>query len=299
MKILNFGSLNLDFTYQVDHLVLPGETIASDSFKINLGGKGLNQSIALAHAGAEVYHAGKIGKDGTALRAFLERNNVNTGFIANSESSTGHAIIQVDASGQNSIILYSGANRTMTFEFIHSIISEFEQGDVLLLQNEVNALNIIMEEAHKKGMKIALNPSPCDDSILKLPLHYVKWFFINEIEGWMLTGKHSPEDIVSEMLSRYPNSVIILTLGEKGVLYGDKLNRYVHPAYNVCAADTTGAGDTFTGYFLSGLLNNQSIPIALKYASAAAAIAVSSKGAAEAIPRLQQVQEFLSMRENK
>lgn len=293
MKILNFGSLNLDFTYQVNRIALPGETISSHSFSANLGGKGLNQSVALAKAGAEVYHAGKIGNDGFALRDYLRENKVNTKFVHECESCTGHAVIQVDDSGQNSIIIYGGANITMDDDFISSVIREFNAGDIILLQNEINALDKIMEQAHRIGMHIAFNPSPCSADITKLPLHYVKWFFINEIEGRELTSQQSPEEIASKMLRLYPDCSVILTLGEKGALYCDKAYTCTQNAFNVRAVDTTAAGDTFTGYFLAGLLNNRAIPDILKSASAASALTVSSKGAAESIPDLQKVLEFL------
>ena len=296
MKILNFGSLNLDFTYQVERFVRPGETIASAALKTNLGGKGLNQSVALAHAGAEIYHAGKIGEDGEVLRDFLKNNGVDVRFIRHCEGRTGHAVIQVDESGQNSIILFGGANQTVTEEFISEVISYFELGDVLLLQNEINALPQIMSAAYKKGLHIALNPSPCNAIINDLPLEYVKWFFINETEGNALTGKHEPEEIVTELLTRYPNSAVILTLGEKGVLYGNGDTRISRAVYNVMPVDTTGAGDTFTGYFLAGVTRGQDVREALKYATAASALAISSSGAAEAIPRFEAVRAFLRER---
>ena len=184
MKILNFGSLNVDYVYKLPHIVAKGETISSRSLNIYPGGKGLNQSIALGRAGAEVYHAGAIGEDGKFLVDFLESAGVNTKFIKiHSDIKSGHAIIQNDADGDNCIILYGGANQAITREQIDRTLEEFESGDYLILQNEINELNYIVEKAHQIGMQIVLNPSPMDEKITALPLEYIDYFLLNEIEA--------------------------------------------------------------------------------------------------------------------
>lgn len=170
MKVLNFGSLNIDFVYRLEHIAHPGETISSYNLEIFPGGKGLNQSVALARAGADVYHAGMIGEDGEFLRDICRKSGVNTDNIKQIEIRTGNAIIQVADSGDNCIVLYPGANREITTDFIDSVLSVFGKDDVLLLQNEINLVDYLIDASKKKGMKVILNPSPFDDSpiIIKL-----------------------------------------------------------------------------------------------------------------------------------
>lgn len=296
MRIVNFGSLNLDFAYRVKHLVLPGETISSSEYHINCGGKGLNQSVALARAGAEVCHVGKIGTDGHMLKDFLDNEQVDTQHILVTEERTGHAIIQVDDAGNNSIILYGGANQAITADWDAAVLDHFCKGDILLLQNEVSGLAEIMEKARRKGMLIAFNPSPCDDSITQLPLSSVRWLFINETEGQQLSGKSKPQDILNTLRNTYPESAVILTLGKRGVLYKDGDQQLSHPIFETTVADTTAAGDTFTGYFLAGWAGGFPIREILRQASAAAALAVSENGAASSIPTRERVEAFLRSR---
>ena len=289
MKVLNFGSLNIDYVYKVDHFVRPGETILSDNISVFCGGKGLNQSIALAKAGAYVYHAGKVGHDGSLLINQLKECGVNTDYIQCHSGRSGHAIVQVDKRGQNCIILHGGANQTMTREYIDSVLENFDEGDIILLQNEINMLDYIINKAYKKGMKIALNPSPIDSFIIELNLKYISWLILNEIEGKEITGQSESHTIVDTLLKRYSNLTVVLTLGKKGVLYKSKEETYMHSAYNVPVVDTTGAGDTFTGYFLAGISNNLTVKEILKLASIASSIAVSRNGASDSIPFKQEV----------
>ena len=253
MKLLNLGSLNIDDVYQMDHFVKPGETQTSLSYSKFCGGKGLNQSIALAKAGGKVFHAGKIGDDGIFLKEKLESAGVDTSLIEISEAPTGRAIIQVNKEGENSIILNSGANRTFTADYIKRVLETFNPGDILLLQNEINMIKEIVETAAGMGLEIALNPAPMDDRILELPLKEIGIFILNEIEGEGLTGKHEPEEIISEMARKFPSAEVFLTLGSKGVLYNGKSGRFSVPTKKVTPVDTTAAGDTFTGYLLTGL----------------------------------------------
>lgn len=231
MKVLNFGSLNIDYVYKVEHFVSPGETILSNDFEIFCGGKGLNQSIALKKAGVDVYHAGKVGDNSDLLLNRLREFGVNTDFIQRESGPTGHAIIQLDKTGQNCIILHGGANQTMTKEFIDSVIDNFSKGDIILLQNEINLLDYIIEKAHKKGMRIALNPSPINESIEKLDLSPVTWLLLNEVEGKALSGCREDVEIAAELNRRYPDTEIILTLGSEGVLYSSRGKTLSHRAY--------------------------------------------------------------------
>ena len=182
MKILNFGSCNIDFVYKLDHIVTIGETETSNSMQVFPGGKGLNQSVALAKAGMEVYHAGCIGTDGEMLTDVLESNGVDISNIKKVAEKTGHAIIQVSSKGDNSIFLYPGSNAKITEEFVDEVLDKFQKGDMLLLQNEINKIDYIIEKAYKKGMYIIFNPSPYNDEIKNLDFNMLSYIIINEVE---------------------------------------------------------------------------------------------------------------------
>ena len=290
MRILSFGSLNIDNVYQVDHFVQPGETMSSLSLKKHSGGKGLNQSIALARAGAKVHHAGAIGQgDGEFLKAILQDSGVDTTYLLEREDVlTGHAIIQVDKAGENCIILHGGANQTISSKEAEEIISNFDEGDFIVLQNEISSLGDIIEHAHKKGMRIVLNPSPFNEKILELPLQHVEYFILNEIEAAGLTSK-SDDKYLENLAEKFPNAKFVLTLGSQGSCYWDREQSYTQDIYKVKAVDTTGAGDTYTGYFFASLANGKSVPEALDLASKASAIAVTGEGAEPSIPILDKV----------
>ena len=290
MKVLNFGSLNLDYTYRLPHIVAPGETITSLNLEVYPGGKGLNQSVALAKAGADVYHAGQIGEDGMMLKETCESSGVDTIFMKVSETRSGNAIIQVDEDGQNCIILYPGANRQMTKAYIDEVLVHFGEGDVLLLQNEINELPYIVDKAYERKMKIALNPSPLDEQVFQCDLTKISLFLLNEVEGAQLTGKTQEEEILEVMAEKYPEAEIVLTLGGNGSIYC-KGDVKIHQAiFKTDVQDTTGAGDTFTGFFIADYLKNNNPERALRYASMAASIAVSRKGAACSVPMWEEVE---------
>ncbi len=295
MKFLNFGSLNLDFVYDVEHFVRPGETISSAALNTFSGGKGLNQSVALSRAGAQTYHGGCIGKDGQILLDGLRAAGADVSFVRVLKSCrTGHAIIQVDPSGQNCILLFGGANQAVTDVQIEETLSRFGAGDFLLLQNEINGLEQLMEKAAEKGIRIAFNPSPIDRKISQLPLEKVEFFLLNEIEGAALGGGNRPEEILEGLKKRYPKAKIVLTLGKEGALYFDGEKTFFQPIFPVKVMDTTAAGDTFTGYFLEAVSRGLPGDVCLKRAAAASAIAVSRKGASPSIPDGAEVDAFLA-----
>ena len=269
------GSLNIDYVYRVPHFVQPGETISSYGREIFAGGKGLNQSIALARAGAQVIHGGMIGPDGAFLKELLEDSGVDTTHICTLQEASGHTVIQVDEQGQNCIILYAGTNHCVTKAYLDELLKDASAGDFMLIQNEINCLNEAMEIAHKKKMYIAFNPSPISKALFTLPLSSVDWWFCNEIEGAILFGKNQkqkmadqiamdPEKIMQQFQKQYPQSHLILTLGKKGSYYCDKKDILFQPAFEVKAIDTTAAGDTYSGYFLADLAGGKNISDALK-----------------------------------
>ncbi len=289
MKILNFGSLNIDWVYNVDHFVKPGETLSALSVDRFSGGKGLNQSVALAKAGASVFQAGGIGIDGEFLKERLVESNVEVSFVKSFEVPTGNAFIQVDKSGQNCIILFGGANQEITKEYAEEVIKNFEEGDILVLQNEISSLKEIIDLAYEQGMQIVLNPSPMNQKILELNLNKITYFMMNEIEGEAITGANDPDVILDKMMEKYPQSKVVLTLGDKGSRLAEGEKRISFGSYEVKAVDTTSAGDTFTGYFIAGIAEGMEIEKAMERASKAAALAVSVKGASNSIPLPQQV----------
>jgi len=288
-RILNIGSINIDYVYTVPHFVRAGETLSSTSRQIFPGGKGMNQSIALARAGGDVTHAGMIGSDGTYLLDILKDAGVHTGLIAQNSGPTGHTVIQVTPEGENCILLYSGANQELDEAFVDKVLAPFAEGDILILQNEVSCVPYAMKAARAKGMKIAFNPSPFGPEILDYPLHLVDWWLLNEIEGSALTEKNNPHDMLAVMGSMYPDGVVVLTLGEEGVMCRSGGDVFSHGSYPVKVLDTTAAGDTFTGYFISSIARGKGIEEALRLASVAASISVSRQGAAVSIPFWDEV----------
>lgn len=289
MKILNFGSLNVDHVYAVDHFVRPGETLDSIRYSRFCGGKGLNQSIALAHAGAKVYHAGKVGPEGVWLKDRLKKEGVNTAWVTVTDGSSGHAIIQVNREGENSIILHGGANRAITPRDADRVLGEFSAGDYLLLQNEISSIPQIMKRAARMGLRIVLNPTPMTPDVVKYPLDLVSCFILNEIEGEGLTGKKEPGRILTAMMKQYPEAAVVVTLGARGVLYGEGGLTLSVPAVKVKPVDTTAAGDTFIGFFLADMAAGRGVETALQTACRAAAICVTRHGAADSIPRRSEL----------
>ena len=293
MKLLVFGSLNIDHTYQLPHLVREGETLASSAYARNEGGKGFNQAAALAKAGLKVHFAGAIGQGGLYLHEYLKGLSIDTGCIQVLDVPTGHAIIQVDEAGSNSIILYGGANQAITEAQIDQVLSLFGAGDYILLQNEISLGGTILRKAHEKGMQVILNPSPISPELLSWPLDKVDWLILNEIEGADLTGQQSPDAILAALTERFCIPHIVLTLGEKGAMYADAHGQLYQPAIPAHVVDTTAAGDTFTGFFFAAVADGVSPAEALMRASKASSISVTRPGAAASIPALNEVLEAL------
>ncbi len=289
MKILNFGSCNIDFVYSVENIVVPGETLSSNKLDLFAGGKGLNQSIAAARAGAVVYHAGCIGSDGEMLKDVLCESGVNTDYLYTVKGKNGHAVIQVSSQGENSIVLYPGSNFMVTKELVDKVLQNFGKDDILLLQNEISNVPYIISKAYEKGMKIAFNPAPFDEKLKAIDFNKLTYLILNETEAMGFTGKKEPMDSIAYIKDKYPLLTVILTVGKEGCIcsYADKILK--QSAYKVNVVDTTAAGDTFTGYFLSCVCKGMSIEKALKISSAASAVTVSGMGAAPSIPTMNKV----------
>lgn len=292
MKFLNYGSVNIDLVFTVEHVVQPGETLSSSSFFRSAGGKGANQSAALAKAGANVMHAGKIGTDGQFLVDLLSGYGVDTSLIRLYEGATGQALIQLDKHRQNAIVLYGGGNLQITRDEIDESLALFEAGDMLVLQNEIVHTSYLIEEAKKKGMKVCLNTAPFDEKILALPLGLVDILVVNEIEGAALanTAKGATfTEVLDALVKGYPDSEIVLTVGKGGAYYGHKAIRLHESIYDLPVVDTTAAGDTFIGYFLASRSLGHDNQMALGYACKASGLAVSRLGAMGSIPLAGEV----------
>mgnify|MGYP001185697122 CR=1 FL=1 len=290
-RLFNIGSLCTDFVYSVPSLVRAGETLDSSNRQVFPGGKGLNQSIAAAKAGCEVIHIGAVGPDGDMLVECLETHDVQTNDIHRSEVASGHAFIQVDPTGQNAIVIHGGANRHLPRGIWEHALARMTRGDWLLLQNETNAVDEILYAASEAGINIAINLAPADVSVRTLPLQLATLLIVNEAEAQMLSGCTDIEEAFAQLRARYPDTAVVLTLGRQGLQFQD-VNTHQYgrlSAFNVEAVDETAAGDAFVGYFLAQLVAGEALKIALEFASAAGALAVTREGAAPSIPDRSEV----------
>ena len=290
-RIFNFGSVNIDHVYQVPHMTRPGETLASTHYGKGAGGKGFNQSVALARAGASVSHIGCIGADGQWLRELLEAEGVDCTHLHLVGGATGHAIIQVVPSGENTIVLHAGANESAGIGMLNAALKSARPGDWFLCQNETSCVPEALRLAHEAGLKTAYNAAPADLAKSGGALPYVDILIVNETEASALGGVTSSEDSVARIRAKHPRLDVIVTLGAEGALWsGSGLHEQVaSPRCEV--VDTTAAGDTFTGYCLAALLDNRPPSEALVLACQAASRSVTRRGAAESIPRKEELDE--------
>lgn len=293
MKFLVFGSMNIDRVYSLSHLPEKGETLSCQKYEIHVGGKGLNQSVSLSKAGGQVFMAGWIGQDGQFLADFLNSAGVDTSMVKITDGFSGHAVIEVDGDGQNQMVLFPGANREITADYCDKVLEDFEAGDLVLLQYETSQVEYMIKKAHAKGLKVAINPSPFVDVLKTLDYSKVDYLVLNESEGQGIAGEQDIDKVIKKLLEKLDGGAVILTLGGDGAIYADRETCVKVPAFRVTAVDTTGAGDTFTGYCLTALLNGVEPKEALTTASAASALVVQQSGAAETIPERAAVLEFL------
>ena len=290
MKKLVFGSLNIDRTYQVPHFVKPGETMAASRMDLFCGGKGFNQAIAFSRAGDRICFAGAVGEDGEVLVEAMKRDHICLDYLLHVPGTSGHAVIQVDQAGQNCIIILGGANHAVTEDYVDKALSHFSAGDFIMLQNEISNVPYILRRAKEKGMLVAFNPSPFNEEIGACDLTLVDYLLINEVEGAALAHTENEEEILTTLHRQYPKMRVVLTLGKRGVVYLDSDGqRVTHGVYDVPVVDTTAAGDTFTGYFLSEMLRSGDVIRAMELASTASGLCVSRKGASASIPYRDEV----------
>lgn len=303
MRFLSFGSVNHDLVYELDAFVEAGQTVASRGLHRFLGGKGLNQALALARAGMEVALAGAVGQeDLESIKDFLQREGVASEGLWGTDEPTGHAIIQRLPTGENCILIHAGANHRISPAQREQVLDHYDPGDVLLLQNEVNGLQELLVAARKRQMQVVFNPSPLTESLFHLDYGVVDYLICNEGEAQALTEGHlkkqatlnEREAMAEAWLKAYPRLHFVMSLGSEGACYADAQLRCHQAVFEVDVRDTTGAGDCFTAYFLASLARGYEPAEALRRACAAAALAVTRPGTAVAMPQEKELLEFLA-----
>ncbi|MGJ8679847.1 ribokinase [Paraglaciecola sp.] len=294
MAIINIGSVNIDHVYQVEHFVQPGETLASNDYQRLLGGKGANQSIALAKAGADVFHVGKINEHDVSFKQRLIRDGIDCKYLQCTESPSGHAIIQVTPSAENAIVLFGGANQEITAKDIMHALDGAKPSDWILTQNETSNVEEVLTQAKAKGLNVAFNPAPMTEAVKALPHECINLLIVNEVEAEEISGQKTLDETESYFRQHWPNCEVLITMGKAGVRMLKQDKTIDVPAFEVDAVDTTAAGDTFIGYFLSAYSGHSDAKTALIKACAASALAVTKEGAAQSIPTDQEVDRFLA-----
>lgn len=294
MAVINFGSINIDHVYQVAHFVQPGETIASTHYQMLLGGKGANQSIALAKAGTDVKHVGRINSLDAHYKQTMIKQGIDCKYVICGDTPTGHAIIQVTPSGENAIVLFGGANLEISNKDVMYALDSASEGDWVLTQNETSGIEDVLVQAKQNGLKVAFNPAPMTDSVNQLPHDCIDLLIVNEIEAEAISGVSELDEIEAYFRHHWPHAEVLITLGKSGVRMLRENQTINVPAFSVEAVDTTAAGDTFIGFFLSAYTTNSEAKLSLTQACAASALAVTKEGAAQSIPSLDEVEDFIA-----
>lgn len=304
MRLLNFGSINIDYVYRVDHFLQGGETLEACDRTIFMGGKGLNQSVAAVRSGVSIAHCGVLGADGQFLYDFMKEAGIDVRFLKVDENaSTGHTVIQVTPEAENAILYFAGTNHALTREHINEALESFDEGDIVLMQNEVNGIDEILREAKKRNLYTVFNPAPYSPAVLDYPLECVDALIVNETEARGILGENEtdPERLLSGLCKRFNKALVFLTLGRAGMICSlphSPQSFHYFKAYSVNAVDTTGAGDTFVGYALKAIMDYftrediGSFTRLIDEAMLAAAVSVTRRGAVASIPTLKELSEF-------
>ena len=295
-KLVNLGSLCVDYVYSVPNIAREGETVSSLGVEQFPGGKGLNQSISASLAGTRVKHYGSVGPDGKLLLNALQEADVDISGISVSDHNSGQAFIQVDSEGRNAIVIEGGSNRKITKPLIEKALDDLEEGDWLLLQNEINDLDWIIDEGARRGARIALNLAPVDSRIESYPLAKLSLLIVNRVEAQSVAGREQIGGALARSVSALlPETVVLLTEGKEGSILIDPVSQSATKtgSFEIDVVDETAAGDAFVGYFMAGLVENKDFTTSLIEASAAGALAVSRHGAATSIPARRNVEELM------
>ncbi|KCV82521.1 PfkB domain-containing protein [Actibacterium atlanticum] len=284
MAVFNLGSINIDHFYEVAHLPAPGETIAAKTYRTGLGGKGANQSVAAARAGAKVFHGGAVGAGGEWARAALGSFGVDTSNVVKLAEPSGHAVICVDPDAENSIVIVPGANRRLTGADAEAALRFAKVGDVLLLQNETSAQADAARIGREKGLFVIYSAAPFDVRAVQAVLPYIDMLVMNEVEAQQL----------HEALGAAELPQTVITLGARGAVWCKSGSEIAQPGFEVGPIDTTGAGDCFTGALAAAMDRGLPGTDVLRFAVAASALQVTKPGTAAAMPGLEEIQSFLN-----
>ncbi len=286
MAVWTLGSINEDRVYSLPHLPGAGETLAAADHRIGLGGKGANQSVAAARAGAVVHHIGMIGVDGDWAVSRLAGFGVDTRHVGRTDGATGHAMIMVAADGENAIVIHPGANAAQDEAGITAALKAAAPGDIFLLQNETSAQVMAAGVARERGLQVIYSAAPFAVETTQAVLPHVSVLVLNEVEHAQLTAA----------LGRPEGPEVVVTRGARGATWSRPGAGTIHqPAFAVSPVDTTGAGDCFTGTLAAGLNQGLDRTAALRRAAAAAALQVTRAGTADAMPTRAAVDAFLAM----
>jgi len=286
-----FGSINIDYFYALPHLPVPGETLAATTVRAELGGKGANQSVAAARAGARVRHLGAVGPDGARALAGLAGYGVLCEGVQQVETPTGHAVIMVDPLGENAIIIDAGANRAIALAPVLSALEQAALGDILLLQNETAFQVEVARAAMGLGMEVIYSAAPFEVEAVRAVLPFVNTLVVNAVEAaQLLAALNTPfEDL--------PVETVVVTRGSEGASWHARGTPDICvPALPTQVVDTTGAGDCFTGVLAAALSIDASPEDAMHFAAAAAAIQVSRPGTAAAMPARAEIEALINER---
>lgn len=288
MTVFNLGSINIDLVYKVPHFPAPGETLTTLDHQRTLGGKGANQSIALARAGADVRHIGATNPEDEWLRAEMRNAGVDLSAIQDSKLATGHAIVSVSVDGENQILLFPGANHDIDMDLANAGLDQAGEGDWALLQNETNGGGAFVAAARHRGLKLAYSAAPFDAGVTAGLLPHTDLLIVNEGEAEALAA------MLGTPAAEAGIPHLVITRGGDGADYVGAAGSFHQPAFDVDVVDTTGAGDCFFGYFLAEIATGREVPQALRLASGAAALHVTRQGAGAVIPRRAEVEAFLA-----
>ncbi|WP_100157821.1 ribokinase [Proteus columbae] len=302
-KLVILGSVNADHILNVAHFPLPGETISGNQFQMVFGGKGANQAVAAGRCGANISFLACLGNDdiGKKAKAQLITDNIDTNSIELIDDvATGVALIFVNQQGENVIGIHAGANGRLDTSYVQRHGNIIKEADALLMQLESPLDSVLKaaEIAKQENVQVILNPAPAQalpDELLSL----VDIITPNETETEYLTGIKVIDDEsaqqAADVLHHKGIKTVLITLGSRGVWVSEKNSKgCIVPAFKVKAVDTIAAGDTFNGALITALLEGQSMMPAIKFAHAAAAIAVTRAGAQPSVPWRHEVDTFLA-----
>ncbi len=280
----NPGSINLDHVYRVPHLPRPGETLSAVDYAVGLGGKGANQSVAVAKAGAVIRHIGCVGREGTWALGRLRDYGVDVSRVTIGKQPTGHAIINVDPGGENAIVIFPGANHGIDAVAMDEALADGVTGDTLMIQNETSLQVEAARIAQQKRMFVVYSAAPFNAEAVRVILPHVSLLVVNEGEAAQLQAALNGRPEVDMVITRGSKGAEWISVGAEPVF---------QPAFRVTPVDTTGAGDTFIGTLVAGIDLGLARVEVMRRAASAAELQVTGPGAAQAIPTAQEVNAFL------